>query len=81
MATKIDVATNILVPKHEKINAKETEQLLKKYDLASTDNLPKILKKDPAIAELKAIEGEVIKITRDSSTTGTSIFYRVVISD
>ena len=38
-----------------------------------------ILMSDPGIQGLDAKEGDVIKITRDSISAKTSIFYRVVV--
>lgn len=40
--------------------------------------LPKIKKTDPALPEGADI-GNIIKITRNSSTAGTSLYYRVVV--
>ena len=80
MVTKSTI-NHYLVPKHEKITAKEKEQLLKKYDLATVRDLPKIFKKDAAISEFEPQEEDVIKITRESPTAGTAIFYRVVVDD
>lgn len=75
---KVDVTQHILVPKHVKITDKEKEKLLKKYNITLLE-LPKIRKKDPAIAHLGAKTGDVIKIIRKSSTAGESIFYRGVV--
>ncbi len=40
--------------------------------------LPKISTTDAVIKKLKAKEGEVIKIKRNSLTAGTSFYYRIV---
>ena len=77
MATQ-PTPTHYLVPKHEKITAKEKELVLKTYKLKNIHELPVILLKDPALAQLNPKGGEIIKITRESPTAGTSIFYRVV---
>ncbi len=69
---------NILIPKHEKLSAKETEAVLKKYKITTVE-LPKILKTDPALSETKVNAGDVIKITRKSQTAGESFYFRVVI--
>ncbi len=74
---KIDVAKHRLVPKHEKISDQEKADLFKKYDI-TLKQLPKILAKDPAIAGHKVKEGDVIKISRNSPTAGTAVFYRRV---
>ena len=43
------------------------------------ENLPKILKTDSAIKQLKPATGDVIKIIRDSPTAGSTVYYRRVI--
>ncbi|MBI4448026.1 DNA-directed RNA polymerase subunit H [Candidatus Woesearchaeota archaeon] len=71
---------HILVPKHTKLDEKEIQEVLEKYNVALRQ-LPKILKSDPAIKELNVNPGDVIKITRISPTTGKSDFFRVVLND
>ena len=79
MATKFKPQEHILVPKHSKLNDKETKELLETYHITPQE-LPRILKKDPAIADLNAKPGDIIKIERESPTAGKSLFYRVVIN-
>ena len=67
-----------LVPKHEIMKEKDVEDLLKKYGIRKAQ-LPKILKKDPALRSLEIERGEVIRIIRDSPTAIKSEYYRVVI--
>ena len=69
----------MLVPEHSKLNKKEIQELLEKYNLALNE-LPKILLTDPAIEKLNVKPGDIIKITRDSLTAGISIYHRVVIN-
>ena len=76
---KYDINEHILVPEHTKLNEKEVKDLLEKYHI-SLKELPKISKKDPAIAHLNIKEGDVIKITRISKTASEAIFYRGVIN-
>jgi DNA-directed RNA polymerase subunit H len=75
---KLDVSNHILVPKHEKCSETEKKALLKKYSVTISD-LPKISINDAAIVDMNLNTGDVVKITRDSATAGTTIFYRVVI--
>lgn len=77
---KIDVNEHELVPKHEKIEGEELEQVLEKYNVKK-ENLPKIERTDAALKDLDTtIEvGDVIKITRDSPTAGKAEYYRIVI--
>ena len=79
MKKKADATSNQLVPKHAKVSDKEKEDLLKKYQI-SLRELPKISVKDPAIRELKLKEGDVVKIVRDSQTSGTTVYYRGVVN-
>ena len=75
----INIRKHMLVPEHSKLNKKEIQELLEKYNLALNE-LPKILLTDPAIEKLNVKPGDIIKITRDSPTAGISIYYRVVIN-
>ncbi|MBT3297589.1 DNA-directed RNA polymerase subunit H [archaeon] len=68
-----------LVPKHKILSDKEKEKVLNKYNLTAME-LPKILKSDPALEELSPQVGDLVEITRDSSSAGTSIYYRVIIN-
>lgn len=81
VAPKIQAAAEIrhlLVPKHEIISSEELTELLAKMNV-KMENLPKIYSGDPAIRHLNAKAGDVIKITRNSQTAGTAIYYRLVI--
>ncbi len=80
MKKSIDIKKHVLVPKHIKLSETEKTKLLEKYDI-STKQLPKILKIDPAIKELNAKQGDVIKIIRQSPTAGETVFYREVVNE
>lgn len=71
------IAKHVLIPVHIKISEKEKAALLEKYQVGLKE-LPKILKDDPAIENLNAKPGDVIKIVRKSATSGEAIFYRGV---
>ncbi len=77
--TEKEKITHILVPIHTKISEKEKAELLKKYNIKLKD-LPKIQITDPAIQHLDVKEGDVIKISRKSRTSGESFYYRGVVS-
>ena len=79
MAQKIDITKHILVPAHTVVNEAEKKRIIEKYHLTGSE-LPKILPADPAIQGLKCKPGDIIKITRNSSTAGKIIFYRRVAS-
>ena len=69
---------HVMIPNHTKLNKEDSEEFLKKYNISKLQ-LPKILKKDPAIAHLNPEKGDVIKIERDSPIGVKSLFYRVVV--
>ena len=77
---KTKMATqHLLVPKHEKLSDKDKAELLKSYSI-SVNELPRILLSDPAIADLSVKEGDVIKVTRKSATSGEAYYYRGVVN-
>lgn len=71
---------NILIPKHEILGAGDVEEVLESFKV-TLDELPKIKKGDPALKNMSAKVGDIIKITRKSPTAGESFYYRVVIDD
>ena len=77
MLKKLNIAKHELVSKHVILNEKEKEELLKKYNI-TLRQLPRILSSDPIIKSLEGKVGDVVKIIRDSSTAGESVYFRVV---
>ncbi len=69
---------HVYVPKHEIMTKKEAEQVLHEYNCNATE-LPLIFVSDPAIVGLGVKPGDMIKITRKSGTSGTSLYYRYVV--
>ena len=79
MKDKLDIKEHVLLFKHEKLDEKSVEELIKKYNI-SKNQLPKIFKKDPALSSIEEIKvGDVIKVTRPSNTAKLTLFYRAVI--
>lgn len=76
---KIDIKEHVLRPKHAKISEKEKEELFKKYNITEKE-LPKIKKDDAALMSLNVKAGDVVKITRKSSTADEAIFYRCIVN-
>ncbi len=66
-----------LIPVHEKLSEQEREKLLSDLKTNFKD-LPKIIKEDPAIAEMGIKAGDIIKITRKSATAKETVFFRGV---
>ena len=72
------VAEHYLVPKHEIVPDELVQEVMAKFGAKSVDNFPKMLKDDPAIAEIGAKRGDLIKITRHSATAGKTVYFRTV---
>jgi DNA-directed RNA polymerase subunit H len=75
---KFSILEHELVPEHKVIEESEVQELLGKYNIKKVQ-LPKIKVSDPAIKEIKAEVGDVVKITRRSRTAGISLSHRLVI--
>lgn len=76
----IDVTNHSLVPKHSKATDAEKKKLFADFAINERD-LPKMSVSDPAIAGLKVVAGDVVKIERPSRTAGVAYYYRVVIAE
>jgi DNA-directed RNA polymerase subunit H len=76
--TETDISKHKFVPKHVILNDKEKKELLKKYNI-TLNQLPRIITSDPMVKKLDAKVGDVLKITRISSTAGNISYYRVVV--
>ncbi|MCX6747251.1 MAG: DNA-directed RNA polymerase subunit H [Candidatus Pacearchaeota archaeon] len=63
---------HILQPKHVKLSEKESEELLKQFNVSKAQ-LPKILSTDAALPEGCNV-GDIIKIERKSG-----VYFRVVV--
>ena len=68
---------HILQPKHTKLNEKDAQELLKKYNI-SKSQLPKILLNDAALANMGCAVGDIIKIER-AEEDKVNLYYRVVV--
>jgi len=68
---------HFLVPRHAILSKEQAAELLKKYNL-TLDQLPKISKSDAAIAFLKPVKDDIVKILRTSPTAGKTVYYRRV---
>jgi DNA-directed RNA polymerase subunit H (RpoH/RPB5) len=67
---------HVLQPKHIKLSAEETEEILKELNI-SKSQLPNIIINDPALPEVCEI-GDVIKIERNEGGK-LNLYYRVVV--
>ena len=72
--------TNIMdheiVPEHNIISSIEKENLLERFNIATYNQLPLILKTDPVAMFLGMRRGDVCRITSPSETSGEYISYR-----
>jgi DNA-directed RNA polymerase subunit H len=75
---EFEILNHELVPNHELISEEEKKQLFKKYSI-TPDQLPKILDTDPVCLSIGAKPGQIIKITRKSTTAKEAIIYRLVV--
>ena len=67
-----------LVPFHEILQEKERDKLLAQYKVQPYQ-MPQIKSGDPAVKVIGAKPGDVLKITRKSTTAGEHITYRYVV--
>lgn len=69
---------HILQPKHTKLHEKDSQELLKKYNI-SKSQLPKIIQSDAALANMNCNIGDIIKIERTEGDK-VHLYYRVVVA-
>lgn len=74
----IDVFANQLSPIYRILDSNEADVILDRFK-CQRGNLPKIKTSDPAVTALKAEEGDILEIRRQSKTAGEATYYRVVI--
>jgi DNA-directed RNA polymerase I, II, and III subunit RPABC1 len=67
-----------LVPFHEILSEKEKKQILEQYKVQPYQ-MPQIKSGDPAVKVIGATPGDVLKITRKSTTAGEHTTYRYVV--
>jgi DNA-directed RNA polymerase subunit H len=75
---KIKITNHIYQPKHEILTKQDAEAILRKYN-TKPSQLPYILISDKGLQGLDVRPGDIIKITRNSSTAGESFYYRYVV--
>ena len=71
-----NILNHSFVPKHVKLNKKEKEELLEKYNITNMKNLPEISVYDPISIRIGLRPGDICKIYRDTSTSIISKYYR-----
>jgi DNA-directed RNA polymerase subunit H len=73
-----DIFEHALVPFHQILSEKEKNQLLAQFKVKPYQ-MPQIKSGDPAVKVIGAKPGDVLKITRKSSTAGEHVTYRYVV--
>ncbi len=73
-----DIFEHALVPFHEILTEKEKNQLLAQFKVKPYQ-MPQIKSGDPAVKAIGAKPGDILKITRKSTTAGEHITYRYVV--
>jgi DNA-directed RNA polymerase subunit H (RpoH/RPB5) len=69
---------HMLVPKHEILPQDQHKQLMDSMNITSKSKFPEIkFHIDPIARCIGAVPGDIVKITRPSSSAGESIIYRV----
>lgn len=74
----LNITKHKLVPKHEIMSKLEKDTFIKQNNF-KLQNLPRILISDPIIKFIYGVKGDLIKITRQSETAGSTLYYRVVV--
>jgi DNA-directed RNA polymerase subunit H len=72
------ITNHIFQPRHEILSKNEAQEVLKKYN-TKPSQLPYIMLSDKGLEDLDVRPGDIIKITRKSSTAGESVYYRYVV--
>ena len=72
-----NITQHILVPHHEIMNRTETANIMSKYNIQNTLQLPLILQSDPVAKFIGARRGDIVKITKPSETAGEYVNYRL----
>jgi DNA-directed RNA polymerase subunit H len=73
-----NIFDHYLVPSHEILAKEEAKELLEKYHV-EPHHLPRIKASDSAVFLIGAKPGDIVKITRESSTAGVHVTYRHVV--
>ena len=76
---QFSILEHTLVPKHNKLNNEEVKQMMEKYNITNSSNIPTISKYDPVAKAIGLRPGEICEIIRPSKTVVESKYYRICI--
>ena len=74
---QFNITKHMLVPKHEIMTKIFRNDFMSKNNYKA-NNLPRIFTNDPIMKYMNAQPGDLIRVTRNSETSGESIYYRLV---
>jgi DNA-directed RNA polymerase subunit H len=74
----VKITDHIYQPKHEILSKSEANEVLKQYN-TKPSQLPYIMVSDKGLQDLDVRPGDIIRITRKSTTAGESVYYRYVV--
>ena len=72
------MSTHFLIPKHDLLTKEEAAQVRARFN-ATPSQFPYIQSTDAIAKEIGAKPGDFVRITRNSETSGTSVYYRYVV--
>jgi DNA-directed RNA polymerase I, II, and III subunit RPABC1 len=76
---QMNITKHRLVPKHERMNDEESNELLKCYNLQTKQQLPLILKSDPVVRYYNFRSGDILRITNNTVSMNYGYkYYRCV---
>jgi len=73
---QFNILNHIYVPTHIILNEKETEEVIKKYNIVDMKQLPDISRFDPVAQAIGMRPGQICRIERPSKTAVISNYYR-----
>ena len=76
---QFNILEHSLVPESRKLNAVETSDLMKKYNLSKLSQLPEVSRFDPQSLAMCLRPGQVCEYKRQSNTAITTNYYRVCV--
>ena len=74
---QFNILNHQYVPRHEILTHEQTTEMVQRYNIVNTDQLPNISRYDPVAQAIGIRPGEVCKIIRPSKTSITSDYYRI----
>lgn len=77
---QFNILKHTLVPPHKVLNKRETEEIMKRYNISDIDKFPEISRFDPVSMVIGIRPGQVCEIIRPSKTAVETKYYRVCIN-